>query len=102
VSGVIFTFLFYRNAPELTNLLNQNKELTEKIRLMVDEYSSLISEVSNGGTVYLQESDRAAIIELLEEIKAKGSPQLRADIDLVTGELNEGNVEELFGFTSGN
>jgi hypothetical protein len=56
--------------------------------------------VSNGGTVYLQENDKTGIIELLEEIKAKGSPQLRADIDLVIGELKEGNVWELFGFTS--
>lgn len=102
VSGVIFTFLFYRNAPEVTNLINQHEELKEKIRLMVDEYSSLINEVSNGGTVYLQESDKAGIIELLKEIKAQGSPQLKADIDLVMGELNGGNVEELFGFTSEN
>ena len=25
VSGIIFTFLFYRNAPELTHLLNQHE-----------------------------------------------------------------------------
>ena len=100
VSGVIFTFLFYRNAPELTDLLNQHEELKAKIRFMVDEYGSLIDDVSNGGTVYLRESDKTGIIELLEEIKAKGSPQLRTDIDLVIGELKEGNVWELFGFTS--
>ena len=53
VSGIIFTFLFYRNAAELTLLLDRNEALKEKVRLMVDEYSSLIQEVSNGGKAYL-------------------------------------------------
>ncbi len=102
VSGIIFTFLFYRNAAELTLLLDRNEALKEKVRLMVDEYSSLIQEVSNGGKAYLGAGDRARIVELLEEVKSKGSPQLTGDINLVIEELNGGNLEELFGFISEN
>lgn len=101
VSGIIFTFLFYRNAPELTRLLGQHEELQAKVGSMVTEYSSLINDLTNGGTASLLASDRAGIIELLEEIKAKGSPQLAADIDLVIEEIKEGAIEELIGVATG-
>ena len=100
INGIIFTYLFYRNASELTGLLKQNEDLVEQIKVLVDEYSSLISEVNDGEKAYLGDDDKDRIIGLLEEIKAKGSQQLKGDIDLVIEELKEGTVEELFGFTS--
>jgi hypothetical protein len=100
-SGIIFTFLFYRNAPELTQLLDQFSELKEKIRMAVTEYSSLIDDVSKGGTAYLSDGDILRIIHLLEEIKTKGSPQLKADIDLVIEEINAGTIVELCGVIIG-
>jgi hypothetical protein len=38
-------------------------------------------------------------MKLLEDIKNKGSLQLKADIDLVIEELLSGNMQELFGIT---
>jgi hypothetical protein len=101
INGIIFTYLFYRNASELTGLLEQNEEIVEQIALMVDEYSSLIREVANGGKAYLSDDDKERIIGLLDKIKAKGSQQLKDDISLVIEELNEGDLE-IFGFTSEN
>jgi len=102
INGIIFTYLFYRNASELTGLLKQDEELVEQVKLMVDEYSSLIRQVNNGGKAYLGEEDKKRIIGLLEKIQAKGSQQLKGDISLVIDELKESNVEEVFGFTSEN
>jgi hypothetical protein len=101
LSGIIFTFLFYRNAPELTRLLTRHEGLQEKVRVLVNEYRALLEDVSNGGTAYLQESDRSRVIELLEEIKTQGSPQLTADIDLVIDEIYAGTLGELCGIIIG-
>jgi hypothetical protein len=99
VVGQIFTYLFYRNAPELTELLSQHDDLSDRVRVLVDEYSYLIEEVTNGGTACLLESDRENIIKLLQDIKGIGSLQLKADIDLVIEGILSGNVEEAFGIT---
>ena len=47
------------------------------------------------------QGDRARIVELLEEIKSKGSPQLTGDINLVIEEIKEGAIEELIGVATG-
>ena len=70
--------------------------------IMVEEYSTLINDVNNGGKAYLWEDDKGRIIELLGEFRAKGSTQLSADIELVIEELREGDIGELLGFTPGN
>ena len=64
---------------------------------MVDEYSSVIGEVANGGTTCLAKSDRENIMQLLRDIQGLGSSQLKADIDLVMEEMASGPTEELFG-----
>ena len=99
IIGQIFTHLFYRNAPELTALLKQHEDLRERVKFLVDEYSSMIGEVADGGTACLWKNDRKSIVELLEDIKDKGGAQLRADIDLVLEELRAGEIGEIFGIT---
>jgi hypothetical protein len=99
IVGQIFTYLFYRNAAELTVILKQRDNFSERVRVLVDEFSPLIDEVSGGGTVCIRESDRSSILKLLQDIKGMGSSQLKADIDLVIEELLSGNMEELFGIT---
>lgn len=99
IVGQIFTYLFYRNAAELTVILSQRDDLSERVRVLVDEYSPLIDEVSGGGTVCIGESDRSSILTLLEDIKGMGSPQLKADVDLVMEEMVSGDMGELFGIT---
>jgi hypothetical protein len=99
IVGQIFTYLFYRNAAELTAILQQHDDLSERVRALVDEHSSVIGEVANGGTVCIGESDRSSILKLLQDIKGMGSPQLKADIDLVMDEIVSGTMEELFGIT---
>ena len=69
--------------------------------MAVTEYSSLIDDVSNGGTANLSKGDILDIIQLLEEIKTKGSPQLKADIDLVIEDINDGTIVELCGIIIG-
>jgi hypothetical protein len=97
IVGQIFTHLFYRNTAELTELLKQHDEISDRIRVLVDEYSPLIEEVAGGGTICLPASDRENMVTLLKDIQGVGSPQLRADIDLVLAELVSGTMEELFG-----
>jgi len=99
IIGQIFTHLFYRNAPELTALLKQHEDLRERVKFLVDEYSSMVGEVANGGTACLWKNDRKSIVELLEDIKGKGGPQLKNDIDLVIEEINAGDMGELFAIT---
>jgi hypothetical protein len=97
IVGQIFTYLFYRNAAELTAILSQRDDFSERVRVMVDEYSSVIGEVANGGTTCLAKSDRENIMQLLRDIQGLGSSQLKADIDLVMEEMASGPTEELFG-----
>jgi hypothetical protein len=99
IFGQIFTYLFYRNATELTAILQEDDTMRERLTFLVDEYISVIGEAATGGTACLTESDRKSVIDLLESIKAKGSNQLKADIDLVIEGLVSGNVEEVFGIT---
>ncbi len=99
IVGQILTYLFYRNAAELTVILTQRDDLRERVRVMVDEHSSVIGDVANGGTACISKSDRSAILTLLQDIKGMGSPQLKADIDLATEEIVSGNMEGLFGIT---
>jgi hypothetical protein len=97
IVGQIFTYLFYRNAAELTAILSLRDDFSERVRVMVDEYSSVIGEVANGGTTCLAKSDRENIMQLLRDIQGLGSSQLKADIDLVMEEMASGTTEELFG-----
>jgi hypothetical protein len=99
IAGQILTYLFYRNAPELTALLKQHDDLREQVRLLVDEYSPLIGEVARGGTACLWANDKQNILEILQAVKDKGSAQLKADIDLVLEGIASGNTAELFGIT---
>ena len=76
VSGVVFTFLFYRNAPELTRLLSQHKGLQEEVKSIVSDYSALLNDLSNGETAYLLDDDRVRIISLLKSRNLTGVPHL--------------------------
>jgi hypothetical protein len=99
IFGQIFTYLFYRNATELTVILQENDTIRERIAFLVDEHISVIGEAASGSTACLTESDRKNVIDLLESVKTVGSPRLKADIELVIEGLVSGNVEEVFGIT---
>ena len=97
IFGQIFTYLFYRNAAELTAILKQNDDIRERLKFLVDEYISVIGEAARGETACVGEKDRAVVIDLLKDIKDKGSLQLKADIDLVIEGMVSDSAEEVFG-----
>jgi hypothetical protein len=97
IFGQIFTFIFYRNAAELTAILKQNDDIRERLKFLVDEYISVIGEAARGETACVGDKDRAVVIDLLKDIKDKGSLQLKADIDLVIEGMVSNSAEEVFG-----
>ncbi len=97
IFGQIFTFIFYRNAAELTAILDQNDDIRERLKTLVDEYISVIGEAARGETACVGDKDRAVVIDLLNDIKDKGSLQLKTDIDLVIEGMVSSSAEEVFG-----
>jgi len=97
IFGQIFTYLFYRNAAELTAILQQSDDIRERLKSLVDEYISVIGEAARDETACVREKDRAVVIDFLKDIKDKGSLQLKADIDLVIEGMVSSSAEEVFG-----
>ena len=81
----------------LTAILEQNDDIRERLKTLVDEYISVIGEAARGETACVGDKDRAVVIDLLNDIKDKGSLQLKADIDLVIEGMVSSSAEEVFG-----
>ncbi len=100
IVGQIFVQLFYRNAPELTAIIDQHHDMRERLQFLADEYMANIGEAASGGNACITGRDRKNVIDFLGSIREKGSPRLKADIDLVMEEFASGAMDGVLGIAA--
>ena len=100
IVGQIFVHLFYRNASELTAIIDQHHDMRERLQFLADEHMANIGEAASGWNACITGRDRKNVIDFLGSIREKGSPRLKADIDLVMEEFASGAMDEVLGIAT--
>ena len=90
IFGLILTTVYYQNSAEVTSILVENPGLQDNLRDLVGENINVALNLINRRKASVSKDNVDRVIELLNDIKSKGSPRLKADISLVTRALRKG------------
>lgn len=89
IFGLILTAVYYQNSAELTSILAENPDLQDDLRDLVGENINVALNLINKRKTSVSKDNVDSVIELLNDIQLKGSPRLKADINLVTRALRK-------------
>ena len=83
VFGLVLTSFYYQNSAEVAHILAENPELQDTLRDLVSRNISAVIKLNTAGEISVSENKVDEAIEFLNNLKEKGSPQLKSDINLV-------------------
>lgn len=88
--GMLLISLYYRNAVELTRLLENNPYLQNRLREMVTNNIGVAEQWVAGKPAVISAEQVEEIVQFLEAVSASSSERLRNDIDMFIAGLNDG------------
>lgn len=91
LSGIMLISLYYRNAVELTRLLENNPYLQNRLREMVTNNVGVAEQWVTGKPAVVSAEQVEEIVQFLQAVKASSSMRLRNDIDVFIAGLNDGH-----------
>ncbi len=97
VFGVVVTSLYYQNAAEIAEILDNNPVLKHDLRSIILENRDGIAALITGGSTVVSTQDVARVVSFLDELSEQGSPRLKADITFITASLEQGYLLEGLG-----
>ena len=93
--GMYLIALYYKHAAETVSLLEQNPELKNAMRQLVQDNREAIQEFTREGIIVQSEGNEKAVIDFLNSLKAAAGIQLRNDIDMVLQDMESGYLRNL-------
>jgi PKD repeat protein len=97
--GTYLASMYYRNAEEISAILEQNPALQEKFRDLVRGNLAVAEAWINAGEATVSAKELNAVITYLHEVQAKGSPTLQMDIDIIVMGIQRGHLLQGLGIT---
>ena len=97
--GTYLASMYYRNAEEISAILEQNPALQEKFRDLVRGNLAVAEAWINAGEATVSAKELDAVITYLHEVQAKGSPTLQMDIDIIVMGIKRGYLLQGLGIT---
>jgi PKD repeat protein len=94
--GMMLISLYYRNAVELTRLLENNPYLQNRLREMVTNNIGIAEQWVAGKPAVISAEQVEEIVQFLEAVSASSSVRLRNDIDMFIAGLNDGYLLQEF------
>ena len=97
ITGIVLVSMYYRNAFEMVQMLEENPLLQERLREVVAKNIGVAEQLIAGEQAAVSAEQTAAVVRFLEELKARGSVRLQNDIDLLITGLEEGYLLQDLG-----
>ena len=97
--GTYLASMYYRNAEEISAILEQNPALQEKFRDLVRGNLAVAEAWINAGEATVSAEELDEVITYLHEVQAKGSPTLQMDIDIIVMGIKRGYLLQGLGIT---
>ena len=82
ITGIVLVSMYYRNAFEMVQMLEENPLLQERLREIVAKNIQVAEQLIAGEHVVVSAEQTAEVVRFLEAIKARGSSRLQNDIDI--------------------
>jgi PKD repeat protein len=95
--GTYLASMYYRNAEEISAILEQNPALQEKFRDLVRGNLAVAEAWINAGEVTVSAKELDEVITYLHEVQAKGSLMLQMDIDIIVMGIERGYLLQGLG-----
>ncbi|MEI6127787.1 MAG: hypothetical protein WCQ99_14670, partial [Pseudomonadota bacterium] len=80
---MLITAVYYRNAPEMNELLDEYPELRSELRRLISENFDIFEGLLNGDPVTVPAAVISDTFDYLNKVKAHGSITLQNDIDFI-------------------
>ena len=82
-SGMLMTAVYYRNAAEMNELLNEYPDLRADLRRLISENMDIFEGLLKGDPVTVSATVMNDTLDYLYKVKAHGSIKLQNDIDFM-------------------
>jgi hypothetical protein len=82
-SGMLMTAVYYRNAAEMNELLNEYPDLRSDLRRLISENMDIFEGLLKGDPVTVSATVMNDTLDYLYKVKAHGSIKLQNDIDFM-------------------
>jgi ABC-type amino acid transport substrate-binding protein len=89
--------LYYANAPAVSQILADNAMLKERLRDLIVENMSITEKLLTKGHATVGKKVINKATNYLNELKMKGSPKLKADIDLLIRGIKDRHLLDAIG-----
>jgi PKD repeat protein len=97
ITGMVLVSMYYRNAFEMVQMLEENPLLQERLREIVAKNIQVAKQLIAGEDVVVSAKQTAEVVRFLEAIKARGSIRLQNDIDMIITGLTDGHLLQDLG-----
>jgi hypothetical protein len=91
-TGLFLTYIYYRNAAEITSILATKSELQNQMKELVNKNILIAQELIRGGEAIVPQVAVDEIIAFLEGLKSAANKKLRSDIELVIKGIKNGEL----------
>ncbi len=82
--------IYYSNDLELSQILSKNISLRQKFKTEIKDNINIVKELLLKGRVTVDQKKIIQLTDFLNELKLRGSPKLKADIDFVIRGIQKG------------
>jgi PKD repeat protein len=97
ITGMVLVSMYYRNAFEMVQMLEENPLLQERLREVVANNIGVAEQLIAGELAVVSADQTAEVVRFLETIKVKGSSRLKNDIDMIIMGLEDGHLLQGLG-----
>ena len=97
ITSIVLVSMYYRNAFEMVQMLEENPLLQERLREVAAKNIGVAEQLIAGEQAVVSAEQTQEVVRFLETIKVKGSIRLKNDIDMIITGLEDGHLLQDLG-----